>query len=145
MNIIFIKYGMAIVVLLLLSTIFIGCENPVGALVSMNEEFNLRVGEEASVNGENLYIKFISVPEDSRCPLEFRCFWSGNAEVVISIRKDSNAAVKDSLNTHIDPRGLEFLDYKISLIKLEPYPHRDEWIPQANYIATFLIESNHDK
>ena len=66
MNILFIKYGMAIVVLLLLLTIFIGCENPVSPVVQVDEEFNLKVGEEASVNGENLYIKFISVPEDSR-------------------------------------------------------------------------------
>jgi hypothetical protein len=145
MNILFIKYGVAIVALLLLSTIFIGCENPVAAVVRLNEEFQLRVGEEASVNGENLYMKFISVPEDSRCPLEFECFWSGNAEVVFSIRKDSNRAIKDSLNTHIDPRGLEYLDYKINLIKLEPYPQRDESIPQTSYIATFIIENECDK
>ena len=137
----FLKY----IIVFMLGIVFAACENPIGVNVNLNEEFNLKVGEQAVIKGEDLRIKFISVPEDTRCPLDLRCFWSGNAKVALTIRKDSNAPIEDSLNTHVDPRESEYLNYQITLKNLEPYPVQDESIPQTDYVATFIIKNNWNK
>jgi hypothetical protein len=140
--------------------LLIGCEDSMNTIQSPEElkkppesvskawvgkEFKLKVGEEVILLKENLRIKFISVPEDSRCPLNVDCFWSGNAKIVLEYRKDSNPSVPDTLNTHIQPHKSKYLNYIIILKNLEPYPVEPEQIPQEEYTATILVKKIKDK
>ena len=141
LKVIVLKY----IIVFMLGIVFTACENPIGVNVNLNEEFNLKVGEQVVIKGEDLKIKFVSVPEDTRCPLNLRCFWSGNAKVVLKIQKDTNTPDTDSLNTHIEPHESEFLNYQIILKNLEPYPLQDETIPQTEYAAKFIVINNSNK
>ncbi|MEM2558630.1 MAG: hypothetical protein QXT51_04810, partial [Nitrososphaerota archaeon] len=44
---------------------------------SLDEEFRLKVGEKALVRGVELVLVINKVIEDSRCPINVYCFWSG--------------------------------------------------------------------
>ena len=133
------------IISLLLLIVFLSCENPVDTSVNLNEEFSLKVGGSAVIKGENLRIKFIAVTEDSRCPINVECFWAGNAKVAITIQKDENLPLNDSLNTYLKPREIEYLDYQIFIKNLEPNRDVNQTIPQSEYVATFLIKNNDNK
>ena len=111
------------------------------ATVRVNQEFNLRVGQEATVAGEKLKVKFVSVANDSRCPKDVTCVWAGNAEVLI--QADSNGKTADlKLNTMGAanfPKEAKHLGYTIVLIKLSPQPSKDKGIKPGDYEATLLI------
>ncbi len=51
--------------------------------VPLNQDFNIKIGSTVEVENENLQISFESVPMDSRCPEGVRCFWSGEAQVIL--------------------------------------------------------------
>jgi len=133
------------IISLLLMIAFLSCENPVSVNANLNEEFKLRIGEHAEIQNEFLRITFVAVTEDSRCPLGVECFWAGNAKVAITIQKDKNLVLNDSLNTYLKPREIEYLNYQIFIKNLEPDRVVDQTIPQSEYVATFLIKNNYNK
>jgi len=90
--------------------------------VRMNEEFSLGVNQQVSVNTEGLMIEFVTVLEDSRCPVGVDCVWEGNAKIRIKISKSDMGATTIELNTNLEPTNILFQDYKIHLVRLEPQP-----------------------
>ena len=66
-------------VLALCVVVLIGCgaQAKVRArkIVRLNQNFVLRVGQEVLVAEQKLSVKFVSVPEDSRCPTGVNCIW----------------------------------------------------------------------
>jgi hypothetical protein len=107
--------------------------------VTLDQPFELRVGRTATVAGESLTVSFEGVPEDSRCPTGVQCVWAGNARVQVVLSKDGKAAGVE-LNTGVDPRTANYLDYQIELVNLEPYPSiKGGPIPQSQYRATFVV------
>jgi hypothetical protein len=52
--------------------------------VRAGEEFTLAAGASASLDNRFL-VTFEKVLEDSRCPMNARCVWEGNARVLISV------------------------------------------------------------
>jgi hypothetical protein len=132
------KFGSILIISALVWFVFLsGCENPVSA--DLDQEFKLKVGRQAFIEEENLKIFFISVPEDSRCPIGAVCFWSGNGEVSIELVKDYDETI-DTLNTHIDPNSAQFLNYQVILKNLDPYPVEGELIDPKNYVATLVVK-----
>jgi len=140
--------------LVFICLLLVGCEDNINTFqlneelkktnqsVWVGREFKLKVGEEVFLRKENLKIKFVSVPEDSRCPVNVDCFWSGNAKVALTYQKNLNRAVNDTLNTHLQPHASRYLRYRIILKDLEPYPIEAEPIPPGEYIATILVKKN---
>ena len=49
----------------------------------------LKMGEEKSLQKEKLKIKFVDVPEDSRCPMNARCIWIGNARIKLKVNNQT--------------------------------------------------------
>ena len=47
--------------------------------INLNQVFALKGGQEATINGEDLRLRFDEVLEDSRCPKSVECFWTGQA------------------------------------------------------------------
>lgn len=129
------------IISLLLLIVFLSCENPVAVNAKLNQEFTLNVGQNAELQNEFLRIKFVAVTEDSRCPSDFLCDWAGNAKVAITIQKNKDLTVKDTLNTYSYPQINWSVGYQIKLVKLEPYPKNYETIPQSEYVATFVIKN----
>lgn len=115
--------------------------NPIGpAQTELGKEFDLRYGHKAVIGGENLYITFKDVLEDSRCPIGYRCFWAGNGAVLLRIEKNNADILIDTINTTLEPKTLYFQNYSISLKNLKPHPAADSIIKKKDYAATLLVE-----
>jgi hypothetical protein len=78
--------------------------------------------------------QFVTVSEDSRCPIGALCIWAGNAAVVIKI-----VDVMDTLNTNLNPKEIFYNSYKITLLKLSPYPQIGVPRDTTQYVAQFVV------
>jgi len=106
----------------------------------LGETFTIKFGEQTFIEVEDLTIAFVAVVEDSRCPADARCVWEGNARIVTTLSKINNKSVSVELNTSMRfPREGEYWDYKIKLIKLEPYPTTAKEIAQSEYRASLVL------
>ena len=47
----------------------------------LDQEFVLRGGQEVNIRGTDLRLHFTDVLEDSRCPKQVECFWTGQARI----------------------------------------------------------------
>ena len=107
--------------------------------VSLDQPFVLRVGQSATVAGEGLTVSFQGVPSDSRCPTGVQCVWAGNAVVQVVLSKDGKAFGAE-LNTTLEPKSVDYLNYNVALVSLDPYPSsKGGAISQSQYRATFVV------
>ncbi|UCC49813.1 MAG: hypothetical protein JSV41_06555 [Gemmatimonadota bacterium] len=131
--------------------LFLSCEDataPAGAEVPLDSEFNLALGETVTVSGTGLSIRFAGVPEDSRCPPVWYCFWAGNARIELEVSgwlavrdwrpgiKLGGGPVSLNTNTSIGPSAVRVGCYELRLISLAP-----ESAPQVpgDYEATLRV------
>ena len=109
--------------------------------VCLGQEFNLRVGQQAEVDGGRFKIRFASVANDSRCPADVTCVWAGNAEVLIEAKASgSRASLK--LNTHGGanfPKEGRHRQYIVELVALSPNPRKNGGTKATDYVATLVI------
>jgi hypothetical protein len=114
--------------------------NPTGPAQSeLGKEFELKYGHKAVIGTEELYITFLNVVEDSRCPIGYRCFWAGNGAVLLKIEKANQDILTDTVNTTLEPKILYYHNYTISLRNLTPYPVADSVIKKKDYVVTLLV------
>ncbi len=106
--------------------------------VALNKEFDVKVGQEVTVEGENLKISFGSVGEDSRCPEGVNCIWAGNAKIAVRLQKGKSTASLE-LNTGVDPKRSSYLGYEVGLVALRPYPKMNTTIDNKGYVATLIV------
>lgn len=109
----------------------------------LDELFSLGGGETAVLETGDLQLHFAEVPEDSRCPTEVECFWSGRALVVITAEQggesvtlefDTNPAPSETVDT------LPAFAYMVHLEQLDPYPKNPENpITFTDYRAQLLV------
>jgi hypothetical protein len=111
---------------------------PANALI--NKEFSLGIGQTASIEGEKLVIKFKSVLEDSRCPVNVLCVWAGNGKVefgVVDIDEQNKTII---LNTEDEPRATTLKEHQLKLISLSPPRVDGVSISPGDYAVTLLVE-----
>ncbi len=73
------------------------------AVLDPGNERVLRVGETLRYDS-GLKITFLAVRNDSRCPINARCTWAGDAEVVLRVKAGNQAARTVSIHTNLKPR-----------------------------------------
>ncbi len=127
-----------------------GCQNSLarnsyreskGEGFRLGQEFKLRAGQEGTLEGEGLRITFASVANDSRCPAGVTCMWAGNAEALLEMSKGGGVTTL-KLNTYKSPQFPKegrYLQYRIELIELSPYPRSDKRIEAGEYVATLVV------
>ena len=112
--------------------------DPVNALV--DKEFSLGIGQTANIAGEKLFIKFKSVLEDSRCPVNVVCVWAGNGKVEFEIL-DIDAHNKIvTLSTEDGPGSITLKGHKLTLIALTPSRVDGISISPGDYAVTLRFE-----
>ncbi|WP_407478334.1 hypothetical protein [Elizabethkingia meningoseptica] len=107
----------------------------------------LKMGEEKVLPNSKLKIKFVAVPEDSRCPINVRCVWIGNARVQLKV---NNKTV--NLDTQDMPERkyarIQSVDgYQYSLENLQPNKTTSNEIQPREYVIQLRVEkiSDHKK
>jgi hypothetical protein len=106
--------------------------------VPLNQEFTVRVGQMARVEG-GLKVSFLSVAEDSRCPEGVNCIWAGNGKIVLKISRRGRTPGKINLNTMLNPKEASYQGYEVKLVKLDPYPKKDVRHKRSDYVATLVV------
>jgi len=86
------------------------------------DTITLRVGEQTIVRKTKLTIRFEEVIEDSRCPMNARCVWAGNAQVKISVANGKKAAKAFELNSTSKPQSVDYEGYRITYEHLTEKP-----------------------
>lgn len=107
--------------------------------VAAGREFQLRAGQSASLKGAGVKVRFASVAEDSRCPLNVQCVWAGNAKVAVVLQRGGGRPTTVELNTNLEPKAVSWMNYEISLTKLSPHPQSDAKINPKQYTATLVV------
>ncbi len=112
------KTHSAAAVLLLL----VGCSapsSPASAPVPVQEADGLaraRIGETITVGGPR--VTPLAVLEDSRCPMNARCVWSGRVRLQVRVHLGSGSAITELTQGHPVPVA----DGTLELVEVQPEP-----------------------
>jgi hypothetical protein len=108
-------------------------------VIRLGQEFELKINQEVTIEGEGLAVTFESVLEDSRCPEGVDCIWSGNAKIKIRSSKQKQTPATIELNTDAGPKSSSYLNYEIKLVGLKPSPKPNEAVRQQEYKVALII------
>ena len=111
---------------------------------SLDEPFSLGGGETAVLDTGNLQLTFAEVVEDSRCPEDVDCFWSGQAIIRVLAEQSGQPSVELLFNTNPAPNEtvdtLPAYEYIVHLEQLDPYPAEvDNPIVFEEYQAQLVV------
>jgi hypothetical protein len=110
-------------------------------IVSVPSDFTLAVGQHVTVQPDNVEIGFAGVQGDSRCPTSVRCFWEGEAGVQLTLTNATHQAQQVGISVVGHGSGTaEAMGYRITAVRLDPYPQDPGLIPQSAYRVTLHIE-----
>lgn len=106
---------------------------------SMNLQFKLAIGETLTL-ADGGSITFDAVTEDSRCPTEVDCFWSGQIIIDLTITTLEGQSEQVSLTLiqeKSDPATVSA--YIITLIRVDPYPKQPGDVDPGSYVASLQL------
>ena len=104
--------------------------------IELNRHFEVKIGQEVVLSTESLKIKFDSVTKDSRCPIEVKCFWQGEAELLVHVSKPNQVYNTIKFNSTFSTEQ-KFLNYRIKLSSLKPEKHKN--IKAEEYVVTLVV------
>ena len=117
----------------------VGCSSPTQPdRVPKGEPFDLRVGQSA-LTTDDLRIRFDAVRSDSRCPMNAICVRAGEAIIALTLSRTGEAAVGRELDTTPARATATYLNFRITLSQLQPYPRTDRQIQPGDYVGTFMV------
>jgi hypothetical protein len=131
-------------IFLLLGLAILGCASVPKADVQaqLDEPFTLKIGQTAYLQSEDVFVKLVGIPEDSRCPSDVVCVWAGQVKAALEVRKGPGAPQAINV-TYQGGIGLEFVEefdgHQITLVKVEPYPKSTQQISPSEYTATIRV------
>lgn len=111
----------SVLLLLIMSSTALFAQDP--AVVS------LRLNQERTVPGSRVKVRFDRVIEDSRCPINARCVWAGNAKVRLTATRGSDRRVIE-LNTELDSKTIDVHGLKLTIDQLTPHPGERKSLPR---------------
>ena len=107
----------------------------------LGKEFSVKAGQQLTLDGVDFQVKFVGVPQDSRCPADVNCIWAGNAEVALNLSYGT-CTTDLTLNTNDGPQTKQegkVGDFRVKLVKLDPYPRSDKKIAPNDYVAMLVV------
>jgi hypothetical protein len=124
---------------LLAALLTAACFNsPTSPDVVAGQPFELRAGATATLP-DGVRIKFERVASDSRCPMNARCVWAGEATIAISLAAPRGNPEPRELTTTPGKSEISYGDLMISLTGLTPDRITTREIPPDAYVATFVV------
>lgn len=114
----------------------------------LGEAFTVAGGEQVTISDIPLRLRFTEVLEDSRCPTEVECVWTGQARVAVSVEQGADAPATVEFNTNPAPgqnrQAVDVGGFTVSLRQLKPYPRTpDDATALADYQATMVVQRAH--
>lgn len=103
------------------------------------ERLSICEGQQKVSDAGKMTIKFVSVMEDSRCPVGVNCVWAGNAKVQVTISKGESPEKTYELNSTLKPQSITAFGYEIKLADLSPKPGEKGKEASKTAVATFSL------
>lgn len=103
-----------------------------------NQKITVQINHQKTLAKNKLTIKFVSLLEDSRCPIDTNCIRAGNAKIKIALKK-GGAAKTFELSTNDQPQTVSFSGYTIKLTDVNPKPATNIRINRNGYEAIFNV------
>ncbi len=133
--------------LLLVMLAACAAQPPSRAPVKVGEEFTLALGESVGIDNKGIIVEFKKVIEDSRCPMNARCIWEGNARIALkataftagratNVLDVAESTVELNTSTRFNTRE-KITDFSLELRRLEP--DRLAGAPTKGYVATLFV------
>ena len=116
-----------------------GCFSPTGPDAVVGTPFELKHGATASLP-ENARLRFDTVRNDSRCPIDAICISAGDATIAVTLMRNGGSESHD-LHTIPAQSQFSYSKYVIELTELQPYPRSDRQARPEDYTATFIVQS----
>jgi len=117
----------------------IACSNPMAASAIAGQDFELRLGETARLEGSDLVLQFISVPSDSRCPTGVQCVHAGDATARLRVEGGGGPEASLDLHTNDQPKEGTQGSFVIRLVVLRPLPRDGQPVQASDFVATLKI------
>ena len=115
------------------------CYNsPTGPDAVTGKPFDLKAGA-VSTLPDGARLRFERVQSDSRCAIDVRCVWAGDAIIAVTLNPAKGATESRELHTQQTGSQISYANYTITLTALAPYPRSSQEIPASGYIATFVV------
>lgn len=108
--------------------------------VEVGEAFRLAPGQRVGVGDDGLVVGFHGVRQDSRCPVDVACVWSGDAAVALTVAVGRAARRTVTLHTDLEPRTARIDGLALRLVGLAPAPVSTARIDPDAYVATLVVE-----
>ena len=111
----------------------------------LNENVVLRRGQWVSFKSRPLEMVFLRVVQDSRCPKGVTCIRAGDAVVQFQA-KSAEGGVQTFLaplpeGAPVDSIAwIPWSDYRVRVLKLEPYPEAGVAVDSSAYVVTFIVK-----
>src|SRR5687767_15326538 len=100
------------------------------------ETLRVTINKEKRFLKNKLFVRFVELVEDSRCPTDTNCVWAGNATIKIRVRAHGRSHDL-TLDTNGRNQSAIAEGYSIKLISLTPQPRSNIRINRNGYVATF--------
>jgi hypothetical protein len=114
----------------------LGCSSPAGP--QLGDQFSLRFGESASIAELGLWVRFINVVDDSRCPSDVVCAWAGDGAVLLEVAPLNGDSKEDVVHTMLEPQTIPLGRAELRLVRLDPYPATTQPIAPGDYVVTLV-------
>ena len=109
--------------------------------VPVPSEFTLAVGEHVTIAPDQVEIGFRKVDGDSRCPTNVRCYWEGAAGVQLWLKPATGGTTLVGIEVRGHGSGTaDSLGYRITVVKLDPYPQSSGSILPWAYRVTLHVD-----
>ena len=113
-------------------------------VVALDRPFVLAGGQQATLAGTPVRVRFTGVPEDSRCPTQVECVWTGRALVTVVVDDGGGEPAVLEFDTNPAPglnrQTVAAAGYQLTLQALDPYPETpDPPIAFADYRVTLVL------
>lgn len=104
----------------------------------LGEEFDLRVNDTAFIIDTDLSVRVDGVPDDSRCPIDVRCPWAGNARVWLTIR-DGSRRDSTGVNSTLEPHAATRFGYTVQLVDVRPPRVAGQEVRPSDYVIRLVV------
>lgn len=135
------KYSFHLVAIMAFALLSSSCTSQADEVKTrLGEEFSLRIGQTASIEEENLEIRFCEVVEDSRCPKNVTCVWAGRVSCIVGV-SDSGSSYKMVLTEPglSDQYAKEtYKEYRLAF-HVDPYPEAGKKISEDEYRLLLIV------
>ena len=109
---------------------------------SLDQPFKVGYGQHVTLLREDLTLSFTQLNGDGRCPAGWECLVVGQATITVALSKEAFPAETRMLTLGGSVPGANvatYLDYTITLVKLDPYPVNDGPRNPNAYVATLVV------